>query len=118
MEKLKSSETNEQERLNKIADELDRLQRQKNKGKPVSYVDWIVKDLRGGNLHGAQVNYINQSDKYTDLPEILAVLKREKIAEETVHEKFKRLKKDDQDLDFGEFLEKELAERNKARKEK
>ncbi|MBI3632310.1 MAG: hypothetical protein HY225_02585 [Candidatus Vogelbacteria bacterium] len=121
MERIKSAEIKEQERLNKIADELDGLQREKNigdkkRGEPIPWVDWIVQDLRAGNFKKAQVNYNNQCDKYDELPEILALLKRENIAEETIYEKYKRLKKEDPDLDYDKFVYKELTTRYKRTK--
>lgn len=86
-----SENLNDQEkiRLNKLADELDELQQAAIKRlglnmDTISYVNWIVQDLRKGDLHTAKINYEQQSDKYDDKPEIKKFLEDNGIAEKGI----------------------------------
>jgi uncharacterized Zn finger protein len=75
----------ERTRLNELADKLDELQKawtkrfQPDEDK-ISYVNWIVQDLRKGDLETAKVNYEQQRDKYDDKKEIVKFLEDNEIA--------------------------------------
>lgn len=78
-----------QKELNRIADELDLLQKIYAKkynldGDIIEYVNWIVQDLRKGDLEKAKADYNNQSDKYSDKLEIKKFLQNNGIAEKGV----------------------------------
>lgn len=65
----KNLDAQEKIRLNKLADELDELHKAAAKriDAPdgiIPYVDWIVQDLRRGDLKTAKINYEQQRDKY------------------------------------------------------
>ncbi len=86
IEKIGQINNQEKERLSKIADELDILQKEaikrlNIKAEVIPYVNWIVEDLRKGDLHTAKVNYANQSDKYGSFKEIKKFLEENGIAE-------------------------------------
>lgn len=75
----------EKERLARLGDELDVLQRawaakSKVEGGVIPYVNWIVSDLRRGDLGTAKANYEQQQDKYDDKPEIRKFLEDNGIA--------------------------------------
>ena len=65
----------------KLADELERLEMECSQGRGITYVHWIVEDLRRGDLEAAKTNYRQQSDKYGSLPQILKFLEDIGIAE-------------------------------------
>jgi hypothetical protein len=80
---------NEQEknRLNNLANELDKLYQSfiKKRGiESLPYVDWIIQDLRKGDLKTAKINYEQQGDKYEDKPEIKKFLEDNGIAEKGI----------------------------------
>lgn len=79
----------EKERLKLLADQLDELQKKfiKNhglEGDSIAYVDWIVQDLRRGDLAAAKNNYAQQSDKYDSKREIRQFLEDNGIAEKGI----------------------------------
>lgn len=79
----------ERTRLNELADKLDELQKAWTKRfKPdedkIPYVNWIIQDLRKGDLETAKVNYDQQRDKYDDKQEIVKFLKDNGIASEGI----------------------------------
>jgi len=73
-------------RLNQLADELDKLQRNftkrfKLENETIPYIDWIVQDLRRGDLVSAKSNYDQQRDKYDNKLEIKKFLEDNDIAD-------------------------------------
>ena len=89
MEKEPGSKPKNQEELNKLADELDKLQmayikRTRFEGDIIPYINWIVQDLRKGDLETARANYNNQADKYSDKPEIKKFLQKHGIADKGI----------------------------------
>jgi len=50
----------------------------------ISYVNWIVQDLRKGDLITARANYDQQSDKYDAIPEIRQFLEDNGVAEKGI----------------------------------
>jgi hypothetical protein len=73
-------------RLNQLADKLDELQKTfaKQDDGIIPYVNWIVQDLRKGDLATAKVNYEQQRDKYDDKPEIKKFLEDNGIADKGI----------------------------------
>ena len=67
----------------KLAEELNNLQiEESGHGKGVDYINWIVRDLKNGDIERAKANYRNQADKYTHYPKTKAFLKEIGIVEE------------------------------------
>ena len=75
MEKFEDQK-GEKLRLEKLADELDRLQAPKNDGRGVSCVQTIVIYLRLGKLAESRAICWNELDKIRNYPEIKAWLKK------------------------------------------
>lgn len=85
----KNLDAQEKIRLNKLADELDLLQKANikrfNRGMDViPYVNYIVQDLRKGDLQTARANYDQQSDKFEELTEIKEFLLNNGIADKGI----------------------------------
>jgi|GEM_PF-639879 len=86
----KDINTAEKEHLNKLADELEVLRQEFIKKRKLEvdsfpYINWIIQDLRKGDLATAKINYEQQRDKYSDKPEIERFLKDNGIAEEPIN---------------------------------
>lgn len=76
----------ERQPLDIIADQLDTLQRVRAKelgyeGETISHVEYIISDLRKGDLEAAKRDYAQQSDKFGSLKEIEQFLVEHGIAE-------------------------------------
>ncbi len=67
---MEQGQTTELERLNHLADELNILQMDKNQGRGVGHLRYVVEDLRMGNITTARTDITNQSDKFDAIPEI------------------------------------------------
>ena len=85
----KNLDDQEKARLNKLADDLSELQQAAIKrlgmeADTISYVNWIIQDLRKGDLETAKINYEQQRDKYDDKPEIKKFLEDNGIAEKGI----------------------------------
>ncbi len=75
----------EKSRLKLLADELDKMQkdalkRLKIESETIPYLNWIIQDLRKGDLNTAKINYEQQRDKYDDKPDIRKFLEDNGIA--------------------------------------
>ncbi|MDI3496068.1 MAG: hypothetical protein PWQ35_89 [Patescibacteria group bacterium] len=85
----KNDKNRDQERLNDLADKLDGLQKEfaRNHGldsDTIPYVDWIVQDLRKGDLAQARINYEQQRDKFDNKKEIKKFLEDNNIVEKGI----------------------------------
>ncbi len=84
----------EKERFLKLADDLDVLQKKIAhergvEGGSFSHVDYIVSNLRKGDLVAAKRDYEQQSDKFGGLGEIVKFLEDNGVAEKFDFNKFK-----------------------------
>lgn len=87
-EKVSESQ-NEKERLSNLADKLDALQREfaQSHGLDsdvIPYVDWIVQDLRKGDIAKAKINYEQQRDKFDNKKEIRKFLEDNNIVDKGI----------------------------------
>jgi hypothetical protein len=86
----KNLDEQEKNRLNELADKLNELQRDfvkrtKREIKIIPYINWIIQDLRKGDLKTAKINYEQQRDKYDDKPEIKKFLEDNGIADKGIN---------------------------------
>lgn len=68
------------EALKELADKLDKLQSEKNSGRGVRHVRYIVDDLRKGDLQSAKADCLNQGDKFGNISDIRQILESELFA--------------------------------------
>jgi hypothetical protein len=78
---LNMSEHEPNEQYHHQADQLEAIFLAEAGDREYSHVHWIIKDLRNGDFHKAQVNYRNQSDKYDWLPKTKKFLQDIGVAE-------------------------------------
>ena len=87
---FEKEETPKTIQFNQLADELNELQqaaikRLKIDADIITYVNWIIQDLRRGDLQTAKINYEQQRDKYNDKPEIRKFLEDNGIVEKGIN---------------------------------
>jgi hypothetical protein len=85
MERLEQNEQLELARLNRIADELDDLQKKENDGRGVGCVRDVVLFLRDGQLSEARKICIWDSDKIRNYPNLVQYIKNNLFDEDEEH---------------------------------
>ncbi len=65
-----------------FAETLQKIMLEESGGRTVEYINWIVDDLRKGDMERAKADYRNQSDKYGSWPEAKEFLKKIGVVEE------------------------------------
>lgn len=80
-----------------LADKLDELKKEfierfKLAEDAIPYVNWLIQDLRKGNLENVRINYEQQRDKYDNKPEIRHFLEDNNLVDKGIDWKaFKKL---------------------------
>ncbi len=67
---MEPEQKTELERLSHLADELDNLQADKNQGRGVNHLRYVVDDLKRGDIDTARADITNQADKFDSIQDI------------------------------------------------
>ena len=82
---MKEQIQNQQEQLNKMADELDSLQAKENEGRGITCVKDVVTSLRRGDLDSAKQVCSWDHDKIGNYPEIKEFIKNNLFNKDKEH---------------------------------
>lgn len=67
---MEDNKENQQEVLQRLGEELEKLQTGQNEGRGVHFLRYVADDLKKGNEEMARADVCNQSDKFGNLEEI------------------------------------------------
>jgi len=67
---MEDEQLSETERLNRLGEELNTLQANKNDGRGVNHLRYVVDDLKRGDIVAARADILNQSDKFDCIPDL------------------------------------------------
>lgn len=60
-----------------LAEKLEKMQKEINNGRGLNHINYIISDLKRGDIRSAKADCFNQSDKYGSIPEIKELIKKE-----------------------------------------
>lgn len=64
----------DEKKISELANKLERMQVGKNEGRGVQHIQYIIDDLRKGDIEKAKADCFNQSDKFSGLEDVKTVL--------------------------------------------
>ncbi|MDD4819101.1 MAG: hypothetical protein PHH27_02900 [Candidatus Colwellbacteria bacterium] len=60
-----------------LADKIELINNTKNNGNGIEHIKYIISSLRSGRISEAKADCFNQSDKFSVIPEIKEIIKKE-----------------------------------------
>ncbi|MDD3711482.1 MAG: hypothetical protein PHP37_02690 [Patescibacteria group bacterium] len=60
-----------------LADKIELINNTKNNGNGIEHIKYIISSLRSGRISEAKADCFNQSDKFSAIPEIKEIIKKE-----------------------------------------
>lgn len=67
------------------ADKIEFINNTKNDGQGIEHIKYIISSLRAGRISEAKADCFNQSDKFSLIPEIKEIIKKELFPEGEKH---------------------------------